>query len=61
MDCMVGVVLVDDFDDLLFGLAIGVADVIVIALLLDVEFFELVQVSHERSAGAPRRHNRYVQ
>ena len=37
------------------GLAIGLADVIVISLLLDMQFLELFQVLHQRSAGAPRQ------
>ena len=60
-DGVVGIVLVDDLDHGAFRGAIGVADVIVVAFLLDLQLVEVGQVAHQRTARAPRGHHCHIE
>ena len=58
---MVGIVLVDRLDHGALGGEIGVTDVIVVALLLDLELFEVGHFAYQRAAGAPGGHHCHIE
>ena len=58
---MLGIALVNFADDGEFGAAIGFADVVVAAFLLNLDLVELRQAANERVAAATGRGNRDVQ
>ena len=57
---MVGIVSLDDFDDRGFRCAVGITDEIVVAFLLDFEFFELGDVPDEYGAATASCHYGYI-
>ena len=59
-DGVIGVVLEDAVDYCLLGRAIGVANVVVMPFLLDLELLEAGHFSNERRASATRRHYGHI-
>ena len=59
-DGVIRIVLVHDLDDDRLRLAISLGYEIVVSLDLDLELLEVDLISHQRVAGAARRHHRHV-
>ena len=59
-DRMVGIVVLDDFDDGGLGGAVDIADEIVMAFLLNLELVELVEIPDKYGAATARCHHGHI-
>ena len=59
-DRVVGVVILDDFDDRVFCSTVGVTDEIVVSFLLDIELVELVEMPDEDGAATACCHHGHI-
>jgi len=60
-DGVVGIVLENAVNHSLFGCRIGITDIIVVALFLNLELTQIDHFLYERATGASRRHHRYIE
>jgi hypothetical protein len=60
-DGVVGVVFENAVNHGLFGCVIGITDVIVVALFLNLELAQIDHFLYERATGASCRHHRYIE
>ncbi len=58
---MIGIMLVNRIDDGLFGREIRVTDVIVVALLLNVQLARIGHLADQDITGFTRGHDRHIQ
>ena len=59
-DRVVGVVILDDFDDRVFCCAVGITDEIVVSFLFDIELVELVEMPDEYGAATACCHHGHI-